>query len=66
MPLCYTASVSISYGVTYTELCAQPAGFSGFYSEVQGTQHLISSSGLHPKDQAPQNPAAGFINHLQP
>lgn len=27
----YTASVSVSYGVTYTKLYAQPSGSSGFY-----------------------------------
>lgn len=62
MLLSYTASVSVSY----TKLYAQPTGSSGFYSEVQGTQHLVSGSGLHPKDQVPQSPASGFGNHLQP
>lgn len=61
----YTASVSISYGVTYAELYTQPTGSSGFYLAMQGTQHLVSGSGLHLKDQAPQNPASGCINHLQ-
>lgn len=39
---------------------------NGFYSEVRGTQRLVSGSGLDPKSQAPQNPASGFLNHHQP